>query len=205
MGKGWTGMQLWPKSEFRTRTPFVVTGGFWEGLNGSGSNRKTFRVSGHAHCVGRSGCGQQKIDAFGVVFRNIMIPFPLPPEDSVVKPIDELPGVLGEELQEDDEEMEEVEEIDNGGGVGAFLAPARKKMVKKTLLEKASAKNGIVKPETRSSVFAKAGVLSARELTRLAEECSVLAKQKEDEELAEGVPREVSLTIEENTQLSLSG
>ena len=75
--------------------------------------------------------------------------------------------------------MEEVEEIDNGGGVGAFLAPAKKKMVKKTLLKKASAaKNGVAKPETRSSVFAKAGVLSARELTRLAEECSVLAKQK---------------------------
>ena len=69
----------------------------------------------------------------------------------------------------------------------------------------ASAKNIAVKPETRSSVFAKAGVLSARELTRIAEECSVLAKQKEDEELAEGVPREVCLTIEENSQLSLSG
>ena len=78
-------------------------------------------------------------------------------------------------------------------------------MVKKTLLKKASAKNFSVKPETRSSVFAKAGVLSARELTRLAEECSVLAKQKEDEELAEGVPRELGATIEENTQLSLSG
>ena len=123
----------------------------------------------------------------------------------MVKPIDEVPGGMGEELQEDDEEMEEMEEIDNGGGVGAFLAPTRKKMVKKTLLKKASAKNGIAKPETRSSVFAKAGVLSARELTRLAEDCSVLAKQKEDEELAEGVPREVSLTIEENSQLSLSG
>ena len=133
-----------------------------------------------------------------------MPPPSFPPEDAVVKPIDELSGVQVEELQEDDEEMEEVEEIDNGSGVGAFLAPARRKMVKKTLLNKASAKIA-VKPETRSSVFAKAGVLSARELTRLAEECSVLAKQKEDEELAEGVPREVGLTIEENTQLSLSG
>ena len=84
--------------------------------------------------------------------------------------------------------MEEVEEEDNGSGVGAFLALPRKKMVKTTLLKKASAKNASVKPETRPSVFAKAGVLSARELTRLAEECSVLAKQKEDEELAEGVP-----------------
>ena len=92
-----------------------------------------------------------------------------------------------------------------GGGVGAFLAPPRKKLVKKTLLKKASAKNGLAKPETRSSVFAMAGVLSARELTRLAEECSVLAKQKEDEELAEGVSRELGATIEENTQLSLSG
>ena len=75
MGKGWIGMQLWPKLGYMTRTPFVVMGGFWEGLNGSGSHRKTFRVSGHAHCVGRSGCGQHKIDDFGVVIRNIMIPF----------------------------------------------------------------------------------------------------------------------------------
>ena len=79
--KGGKGMQLWPKLEFRTRTPFVATGGFWEGLNGSQQQHRktTFRVSGHAHCVGRSGCGQQKIDAFGVVIRNIMIPFPLAP------------------------------------------------------------------------------------------------------------------------------
>ena len=80
-----------------------------------------------------------------------------------------------------------------------------KNMVKKTLLKKAPAKNASVKPETRSSVFAKAGVVSARELTRLAEKCSVLAKQKEDEELAEGVPRDSGATIEDNTQLSLSG
>ena len=79
-----------------------------------------------------------------------------------------------------------------------------KNMVKKTLLKKAPAKNASVKPETRSSVFAKAGVVSARELTRLAEKCSVLAKQ-EDEELAEGVPRDSGATIEDNTQLSLSG
>ena len=134
-----------------------------------------------------------------------MPPPSFPPEDAVAKNTDELSGVQVEELQEGDEEMEEVEEVDNGGGVGAFLMPPRKKMVKKTLLKKASAKNVSVKPETRSSVFAKAGVLSARELTRLAEECSVLAKQKEDEELAEGVPRELGATIEENTQLSLSG
>ena len=151
---------------------------------------------------------QEQADAEKAAFDTLIPPMPppsFPPEDTVVKSIDEVPGGLGEELQEDDEEMEEVEEIDNGGGVGAFLARAKKKMVKKTLLKKASAKNGIAKPETRSSVFAKAGALSARELTRLAEECSVLAKQKEDEELAEGVPREVGSTIEENSQLSLSG
>ena len=145
---------------------------------------------------------QEQADAEKAASEMLLPPMPppsFPPEDAVVKPIDELSGVQVEELQEGDEEMEEVEEIDNGGGVGAFLAPARRKMVKKTLLKKASAKNVAVKPETRSSVFAKAGVLSARELTRLAEE------QKEDEELAEGVPREVGLTIEENSQLSLSG
>ena len=37
-----------------------------------------------------------------------------------------------EEIEEEDEEMEEVEEVsETGGGVGAVLAPPRKKMVKK--------------------------------------------------------------------------
>ena len=72
MGKRWTGMQLWPKLGFMTRTPFVVVGGFWEGLNGSDNHHKIFRVSGHALCVGRNGCGPRKFDAFGVGIRNIM-------------------------------------------------------------------------------------------------------------------------------------
>ena len=77
MGKGWIGMLLWPKLGYMTRTPFVVMGGFWGegGLNGSDSHHNTFRVSGHAHCVGRNGCGPQKIDVFGVAIRNIMILF----------------------------------------------------------------------------------------------------------------------------------
>ena len=62
-----------------------------------------------------------------------------------------------------------------------------------------------MKPETRSSVFAKAGTLSARELTRLIEERSALAKQEDDEELAEGVPRELGATVEDNTLVSWSG
>ena len=45
---------------------------YGRGLNGSDSHHKTFRVSGHAHCVGRNGCGPQKIDAFNVEIRNIM-------------------------------------------------------------------------------------------------------------------------------------
>ena len=151
---------------------------------------------------------QEQADAAKAASEMLLPPMPppsFPPEDAVAKNTDELSGVQVEELQEGNEEIEEVEEVDNGGGVGVFLAAPREKMVKKTLLKKASANNVSVKPETRSSVFAKAGVLSARELTRLAEECSVLAKQKEDEELAEGVPRELGATIEENTQASLSG
>ena len=119
-------------------------------------------------------------------------------------------GVQIQEIPEGDEEMEEVDDEEEqestvGSGVGAFLAPQRKKTVKQIILKKPPVKNAAVKPETRSSVFAKAGTLSARELTRLVEECSVLAKQKEDEELAEGVPRELGATVEDNTQLSLSG
>ena len=57
-------MLLWPKLGYMTRTPFVVMGGFLGGLNGSGSHRKTFLVSGHAHCVGRNGCGPQKNRCF---------------------------------------------------------------------------------------------------------------------------------------------
>ena len=46
----------------------------------------------------------------------------------------------------EDEEMEEVDDEEENGstvgsGVGAFLAPQRKKTVKKTFLKKPSAKN----------------------------------------------------------------
>ena len=86
-------------------------------------------------------------------------------------------GVQIQEIPEGDEETEEVDDEEENGstvgsGVGAFLAPQRKKTVKKTFLKKPSAKNAAVKPGTRSSVFAKAGMLSARELKRLIAECS---------------------------------
>ena len=68
---------------------------------------------------------QEQADAEKAASDTLLPPMPppsFPPVDTVVKSIDEVPGGLGEELQEDDQEMEEVEEIDNGGGVGAFLA-----------------------------------------------------------------------------------
>ena len=111
----------------------------------------------------------------------------------------------------EDEEMEEVDDEEENGstvgsGVGAFLAPQRKRRLRRLSSRSLLRRMLLVKPETRSSVFAKAGMLSARELTRLIAECSELAKQKEDEELAEGVPRpELGATAEDNTQLSLSG
>ena len=65
-----------------------------------------------------------------------------------------------------------------------------------------------MKAETRQSVFAKAGMLSARELSRLVEDCSALAKSKADDELAEGLGRESvepAATIEDHTQDTPSG
>ena len=116
-----------------------------------------------------------------------------------------------QEIPEGDEQMEEVDDEEENGstvgsGVEAFLAPQRKKTVKKTFLKKPPAKSVSVKPETRASVYAEANTLSARDLTRLTEECSELARRNEDEELAEGVPRpELGATVEDNTQESLSG
>ena len=115
-----------------------------------------------------------------------------------------------EEVEEDDELMEEEEEDigDNGSGVGAFLAPPKKKMVKKTNLKKSPAKGISVKAETRQSVFAKAGMLSARELTCLVEECSALAKAEADDELAEelgGEKAEPAVTMEDKPHDMQSG
>ena len=101
-----------------------------------------------------------------------VLPLSVLPEGTPLVNADGSSGVQIFLIYEGDEEMEEVdEEEDNGStvgsGVGAFLAPERKKTVKKTFLKKPSAKNASVKPETRSSVFAKAGTRSALELTRL--------------------------------------
>ena len=107
----------------------------------------------------------------------------VPPEGTSPVNADDPSGSQIQEIQEGDEEMEEVyEEEDNGSGVGsgvgAFLAPPRKKTVKNTFLEKPPAKSVSVKPETRASAYAKANTLSARDLTRLFEECSELARRR---------------------------
>ena len=71
---------------------------------------------------------QEQADTEKAASEMLLPPMPppaFPPEEAVAKTIDELSGVHDDELQEGDEEMEEVEEIDNGGGIGAFLAPPR--------------------------------------------------------------------------------
>ena len=80
-----------------------------------------------------------------------------------------------------------------GSGVGAFLAPPRKKMVKKTYLKKALGKGVSAEAETRASVLAEACMASAREPTRLVEECSVLAKGKASKKKVEGSSGERSV------------
>ena len=67
------------------------------------------------------------------------------------------------------EEEEVDEEMDNegsdvpGSDVGNFMTPSRKKVIKSPFMKPASLRV----TETRSSVFAKAGKLSAQDLVRL--------------------------------------
>ena len=59
--------------------------------------------------------------------------------------------------------------------VGDFVAPSRKKVIKSPFMKRASLRSS----ETWSSVFAKAGKLSAQDLVRLSEQCSAVAKERE--------------------------
>ena len=76
------------------------------------------------------------------------------------------------------EEEEVDEEMDNegsevpGSGVGNFMTPSRKQVMKSPSMKRASLRV----TETRSSVLAKAGKLSAQDPVRLCEQCSALAK-----------------------------
>ena len=66
-------MILWQESGSMTKTPSGVTENSKVVLKGSGNHRKTFQVSGRARCVGRKGCDQQKLGAFGAGTAETMI------------------------------------------------------------------------------------------------------------------------------------
>ena len=80
----------------------------------------------------------------------------------------------------EDEEMEEVEDVDElGSGVGAFLAPPRKKWRKRLTSRRHLEREVLRRLRLEPSVLAEAGMPSAREPTRLVEQCSALAKEKD--------------------------
>ena len=79
-----------------------------------------------------------------------------------------------EEENEEDAQMENDAPID-GAGVGEFVSPSKKKMIKSTFRKRASLRL----TESRSSVFAKLSKLSPEELLRLSEQCSALAKDRD--------------------------
>ena len=76
-----------------------------------------------------------------------------------------------EEENEEDTQMEN-EAPDTGAGVGDFVSPSKKKVIKSPFRKRASLRL----METRSSVFAKLSKLSSQELLKLSEQCSALAK-----------------------------
>ena len=68
----------------------------------------------------------------------------------------------------------ENEAPDTGAGVGDFVSPSKKKVIKSTFRKRASLRL----TESRSSVFAK---LSKQELLKLSEQCSALAKDRDSD------------------------
>ena len=78
------------------------------------------------------------------------------------------------EENEEDTQMEN-EAPDTGAGVGDFVSPSKKKVIKSPFRKRASLRL----METRSSVFAKLSKLSSPELLRLSEQCSALAKDRD--------------------------
>ena len=76
----------------------------------------------------------------------------------------------------EDEEMENEASV-TGAGVGDFVAPSKKKVIKSPFRKRASVRL----METRSSVFAQLGKLSSQDLLKLSEQCSALAKDRETE------------------------
>ena len=78
------------------------------------------------------------------------------------------------EENEEDTQMEN-EAPDTGAGVGDFVSPSEKKVIKSPFRKRASLRL----METRSSVFAKLSKLSSQELLKLSEQCSALAKDRD--------------------------
>ena len=60
-----------------------------------------------------------------------------------------------------------------GAGVGDYVVPSKKKVIKSSFRKRVSLKS----TET-SSVFAKLGKLSSQDLLKLSERCSALAKDR---------------------------
>ena len=92
---------------------------------------------------------------------------PLPAEQEVFP----LPPA---EENEDDTQMES-EAPDTGAGVGAFVSPSKKKVIKSPFRKRASLRLS----ESRSSFFAKLSKLSLQDLLKLSEQCSALAKDRD--------------------------
>ena len=78
---------------------------------------------------------QAQVEAAKAASASVVPPTPppsVPPEGTPPVNADDPSGVQIREIQEGDEEMEEVdEEEDNRSGVGAFLAPPRRRRLRK--------------------------------------------------------------------------
>ena len=81
-----------------------------------------------------------------------------------------------EEENEDDTQMES-EAPDTGAGVGAFVSPSKKKVIKSPFRKRASLRL----TESRSSVFAKLSKLSSQDLLKLSEQCSALPRDRDSD------------------------
>ena len=87
-----------------------------------------------------------------------------------------------EKENEEDTQMENQTPV-SVAGVGAFVSPSKKKVIKSPFRKRASLRL----MESRSSVFAKLSKLISQELLKLGEQCSALAKDS-DPDLSMDVP-----------------
>ena len=79
--------------------------------------------------------------------------------------------------EENEEDMQMEGEVpDTGAGVGAFVSPSKKKVIR-SFRKRASLRL----TESRSSVFAKLSKLSSQDLLKLSEQCSALSKDRDSD------------------------